>query len=65
MERHLNIAEALLVAWADKDRGDDSSYTPLIRAAEHGHVECLKVLLSAGAAKDKADNYGYTLKWAM
>jgi ankyrin repeat protein len=54
------IAEVLLSAGADKDAKDKDGETPLRRAAESGHKECVELLLSAGADKDAKNNDGWT-----
>jgi ankyrin repeat protein len=44
---------------------DDQGHTPLMRAAEHGHVEMVKLLLDNGAVINRPDQLGKSaLIWA-
>ena len=46
----------ILIALLEKnpflDQADSSNYTPLIKASENGHEECVRILLAAGARVD-------------
>ena len=59
-EGHLDIMEALLAAGADKDKGDSSGNTPLIRLMDASMDAVVKLLLAAGAKKDKTNSDGET-----
>jgi len=53
--------ERLIAAGADPNAFEGSSgWTPLIEAAENGHVAAIATLLKAGAHVDGADSYGWT-----
>jgi ankyrin repeat protein len=46
---HIEVAEALIEAGANLDRGTDDEWTPLMGASQNGHVEIVKLLLASGA----------------
>ena len=50
----------MLAAGADKEKAVNDDWTPLIEAADKGHVEIVRVLLAAGAKKDKITAGGKT-----
>ena len=56
-----HLITLLLSAGADVNGADDCSNTPLICAAQNGHSECVRLLLSApGIDINKPDQYGFT-----
>ena len=59
---HLVICEFLLQATKNKliNAQSDTSATPLFKAAEHGQVHCVEMLLKRGARVDLPDHNGYT-----
>src|SRR5690554_7583490 len=44
-----SIVRLLLAAGADVNSEDNSGYTPVIHAAENGHLSVVRALLAAGA----------------
>ncbi len=50
----------MLAVKADVNKADDLGQTPLIQASYCGHVEIVKLLLTAGAETDKIDTGGNT-----
>ena len=63
--QHENCVEEILKAGADVNWTDDSSFTPLMRAAKDGYIEGVQSLIQAGADVNKMDKDDYTtLIWA-
>ena len=58
-EGELEIAQALIDAGADLDRGSDSDLTPLLIASDRGHADVVDLLIQSGAnvLVARADNY--------
>ena len=50
----------LLAAGANKDAARNDGFTPMMIAAQKGHVEVLKMLLADGDNKDAANKNGST-----
>ena len=50
---HLEVAQLLFEAGADKDQGQEDGSTALMWASENGHLEVVRLLCEAGADKDK------------
>lgn len=59
-ERVNNIVQYLLGVKADVNRKGLGGATPAMFAADHGHLECLKMLLDAGASVEDCDEEGHT-----
>ncbi len=61
----LDVVKALLDAKADVKLADNDGVTPLMRAADRGDLELVKVLVAAGTPKDAKDHRGWTAEaWA-
>jgi uncharacterized protein len=61
----LGMARAILKADEKPDVVNDQGQTPLMRAAEHGHLEMVTLLLDNGALINRPDELGKTaLIWA-
>lgn len=61
----LAAAKATLQLNDKPDVTDDQGHTPLMRAAEHGHRDIVKLLLAHNAAVNRTDELGKTpLIWA-
>jgi ankyrin repeat protein len=57
----LEAARLLLDAGADPSLADGDGYTPLMAAAQNGHLEVLRLLLARGAAMDTVESHhGFT-----
>lgn len=56
----VSALDALLKRHTNVDWRDSCDWTPLMKAALHGHLEIARHLLAAGAAVDAADQGGYT-----
>ena len=57
---HMEVAQLLLEAGADKDAASNSGKTALYFAAGEGHMELVQLFLEAGADKDAAADTGAT-----
>jgi ankyrin repeat protein len=53
----------LLSGGADVNDTDKLGHTPLISAAQHGHLEVVDMLLAAEANVHAANDDGHTLSW--
>ena len=58
--QHDKCMDVLLEAGADMNWADDSSNTPLMRAAKNGYVDCVQKLIQTGADVNTKDKKGYT-----
>ena len=59
------LLQALFDAKADVNKGDESGVTALMRAADRGDADTVKLLLAAGAKKDLKDTNAQTAAdWA-
>ena len=56
----VRILRLLLEAGADHRLMDTDGFTPLLAAAQEGHLACIQVLLSAGADANQTDTLGNT-----
>ena len=57
---HLEVAQLLCEAGADKDKAKQDGATALTMASEGGHLELVRILVQTGADKDKANRPGRT-----
>ena len=55
---HVDVAQLLLEAGADKDLHNEYGSTALIHAARNGQLEIARLLVQAGAVKDLRHKYG-------
>jgi ankyrin repeat protein len=60
LEGHIETAQLLLEAGADKDQARTDGSTPLYIACKHDHIKVVRLLLEAGADKDQARTDGCT-----
>ncbi len=58
LEGHVEVAKALIDAYADVNRPVADGFTPLITAAATGNLEMVETLLDAGAAVSVVDDEG-------
>ena len=57
---HLEVAQLLCEAGADKDKAMQEGDTALLAASRNGCLEVARLLVEAGADKDKTNQYGAT-----
>ena len=57
---HLEVAQMLCEAGADKDKADLEGFTAFLQASRSGHLEVVRLLCEAGADKDISDHDGAT-----
>jgi len=60
IQGNLEDAEMLIKNGADVNERDDTSWTPLMIAAEYGYDEVAQMLIDNGANIDEKDNKGWT-----
>ena len=63
---HVDVAQLLIAAGADINKGDINGRTPMHWAAVRGHEKVAQLLIKAGADINKEDNWERTpLHWAV
>ena len=62
---HLEVAQLLCEAGADKDKAVENGATALMLASANRHLEVARLLCEAGADKDKGRHNGYTALMAL